>query len=111
MIESGLFFCQSMSSGWTSLNPFERVTFSPSPKKVTKRRIARKNMEKVIGHQENLDLLDLHLHDILKERYPKQVPASWVGYSRSKNSYFLRWFVVVAMSWIMSDWGFGPAII
>ena len=70
-----------------------------------------KKMEKVIGHQENLDFLDLHLHDILKERYPKQVPASWVGYSRSKNSYFLRWFVVRAMSWIMSDWGFGPAII
>lgn len=52
--------CQSMSSGWTSLNPFSRVTFSPSQKKVTKRRIARKKREIwCIGHQENCqDFLD-----------------------------------------------------
>jgi len=73
------------------------------------RRIARKKMDIwCIGHQEHCqDFLDQNHHEELKTwhlesiRYPKLNLDGWYWHP--------GW--VVAMSWIMSDGGFGPAII
>ena len=116
VIESD-FFCQSLSSGWTSLNPFSRVTVSPSPKRSQSQNCQEKNGNlvhwtsgKLPGflrskHHEEDD------HDILKVSGIYQAKPWWVVYRhpgwgtvRSKNSYFLRWFVVVSSHVVDNVW-------